>query len=128
MDRRIPETERTYPGGQLGERNQCPRQRCPLHRGCGCRNASSEFKHSLSYSVPVIDSLGQSLFQEKDYLDSRFLHKKAFFVASVASAIKTGGNFDIDVYYEAASRDARLTNIMLVPRKGQARLLSFIVY
>ena len=61
----------------------------------------------------------QSLFQEKDYLDGRFFHKRAFYLASIAAAIqRKKSGFDVDVLYESRSNNPRLTTLVLRPRKG----------
>jgi len=58
----------------------------------------------------------QSLFQEKDYLDSRYFHKRSFYLAVVAQSLST--TFEVDTLYHAAMGDPRLTMLVLLPRKG----------
>ena len=61
----------------------------------------------------------QSLFQEKDYLNGRFFHKRAFYLASIAAAIQAEkSGLDVDVFYESTSNDPRLTTLILRPRQG----------
>jgi U3 small nucleolar RNA-associated protein 22 len=66
----------------------------------------------------------QSLFQEKDYLNGRFFHKRAFYLARIAAAIQAEeGGLDVDVFYESASNDPRLTTLILRPRQGSFSVL-----
>ncbi|KAI0711085.1 Nrap protein [Fomitopsis betulina] len=55
-----------------------------------------------------------TLFQEKDYLHSRFFHKRAYYIAVLVAAIstKTSG-LDVDVLYESTNGDPRTTAVIL---------------
>ncbi|KAE9397307.1 Nrap protein [Gymnopus androsaceus JB14] len=59
-------------------------------------------KGKCSYSVDIAVEMPDSLFQEKDYLNSRFLHKKAFYLACIAS-------------YAYTNDDPRLIKLVLEP-------------
>jgi U3 small nucleolar RNA-associated protein 22 len=70
--------------------------------------------------------LWQDLFQEKDYLNGRFFQKRAFYLSTIAAAIKfSKKNLNVDLLYESPSGDPRLTNLVLVPRKGALTLSLF---
>jgi U3 small nucleolar RNA-associated protein 22 len=65
----------------------------------------------------------QSLFQEKDYLDARFFHKRSYYLAVLAQSIST--SFQVDVFYGAALSDPRQTVLVLRPRKGEHSVVRF---
>ena len=60
----------------------------------------------------------QSLFQEKDYLNGRFFHKRAFYIATIAAAIKKDKSVNVDVSYHSPNDDPRLTSVVLTHRNG----------
>lgn len=63
----------------------------------------------------------ESLFQEKDYLNGRFFHKRAFYLASIAAAIgRKKGGLEVDTFYESVGNDSRLTTLVLRPRKDDS--------
>lgn len=69
----------------------------------------------------------QSLFQEKDYLDARYFHKRSYYLAVVAQSIST--SFQVDVFYGAPMSDPRRTVLVLRPRKGEHFMVQcFTVY
>ena len=74
-----------------------------------------EFDSSL-YSRSISS---QSLFQEKDYMNGRFFHKRSFYLATIATAIKKAkSGLDVDVTYESLEGDPRLTKLVLTPTNG----------
>ena len=74
-----------------------------------------EFDSSL-YSRSISS---QSLFQEKDYMNGRFFHKRSFYLATIAAAIKKAkSGLDVDVTYESLEGDPRLTKLVLTPTNG----------
>ncbi|KAI0084988.1 Nrap protein [Irpex rosettiformis] len=44
-------------------------------------------KDGLPYVIDLAVEMPDSLFQEKDYLNNRFFHKKAFYLATIAAAL-----------------------------------------
>ena len=64
----------------------------------------------------------QSLFQEKDYLNGRFFHKRAFYIATIAAAIKKDKSLNVDVSYHSPNDDPRLTSVVLTHRNGMLEL------
>jgi U3 small nucleolar RNA-associated protein 22 len=77
-------------------------------------------RHEFSYWTELRHS-PQGLFQEKDYLNGRFFQKKAFYLATIAQAVKcsdTGPNLGVDALYDCTASDTRLTTLVLCPRKG----------
>jgi U3 small nucleolar RNA-associated protein 22 len=72
--------------------------------------------------LPLFSFLAyQSLFQEKDYRNSRFFYKRAFYTACLAASF-VQSSFNLDVKYEAAEGDVRRTTLLLTPRKGALRI------
>ena len=64
-------------------------------------------------------TLCQTLFQEKDYLHSRFFHKRAYYIAVLVAAISTKkSGLDVDVLYESTNGDPRTTALILRSRQG----------
>jgi U3 small nucleolar RNA-associated protein 22 len=71
------------------------------------------------FGVDLAVEMPASLFQEKDYLNNRFFHKRAFYLACIASALSSAeSGFNVDVLYECSSADQRLTTLAIRPRKG----------
>ena len=70
---------------------------------------------------PVLQRLTscQSLFQEKDYLHSRFFQKRAYYLSVLAAAIsgKKSG-LGVNVLYESANGDPRTTALILRSKHG----------
>jgi len=60
----------------------------------------------------------QKLFQEKDYLNGRLFHKRAYYIAVLASAIRNSDVFKVDVNYQSQGEDSRLTKLVLTPING----------
>ncbi|KAI5119545.1 hypothetical protein M0805_008531 [Coniferiporia weirii] len=78
----------------------------------GVKSASS-----VSWTVDVAVEMPATLFQEKDYLDCRFFHKKAYYLASLASAVSSNKKLNVDVFYDSHTPDNRLTSLVLMIRK-----------
>jgi U3 small nucleolar RNA-associated protein 22 len=64
----------------------------------------------------------QTLFQEKDYLNGRFFHKRAFYIASIAAALKE--NFPVHLSFQSTFNDPRLTTLVLRSREGELTIVS----
>jgi len=61
----------------------------------------------------------QGLFQEKDYMNSRFFHKRAFYLAVIAKRLTDPtSELAVDAYYESRRADPRLTLLILRPKHG----------
>ncbi|KZT64811.1 Nrap protein [Daedalea quercina L-15889] len=66
------------------------------------------------YGVDVAVTMPESLFQEKDYLQSRYFQKRAYYLAVIAAAVsekKSGLN--TEVLYESTNGDPRMTTLIL---------------
>ncbi|OAX41846.1 Nrap protein [Rhizopogon vinicolor AM-OR11-026] len=73
-------------------------------------------KNGGRFGVDLSVEMPYSLFQEKDYLDGRFFHKKSYYLAVLAQSIST--SFDVDTFYASPLGDPRLTTLVIRPRKG----------
>ena len=71
---------------------------------------------------------GKSLFQEKDYLDSRFFHKRSYYLAVIASSL-VSSDLGLDVQYDLPDQEPRRSALVVRPRKGTCLYRpSIIVY
>ncbi|KAJ7116340.1 Nrap protein [Mycena epipterygia] len=78
-------------------------------------------KDGSKFGVDLAVEMPSSLFQEKDYMNSRFFHKRAFYLATLAAAIQNPkSGLNVEVTYESASNDPRLTKLVLEPRKDES--------
>ena len=82
---------------------------------------------NVSIALPVAFEthvILQSLFQEKEYLNGRFFHKRSFYLATIAAAIQSPkSGFNVEVFYESLLEDVRLTKLVLVPKSGRSLVL-----
>ncbi len=61
----------------------------------------------------------QGLFQEKDYMNYRFFHKRAFYLAVIAKHVSDPkSHLNVDACYESKRGDPRLTTLILRPNHG----------
>ncbi|KAI0051574.1 Nrap protein [Auriscalpium vulgare] len=82
--------------------------------GSWANKLSVKAKDGEPWGVDVAVEMPQELFQEKDYMNSRFFHKRAFFLAVIARHVtdaKTG--FNVETLYESRDSDPRLTTLVL---------------
>ncbi|KAJ6570241.1 Nrap protein [Mycena vulgaris] len=78
-------------------------------------------KDGSKFGVDLAVEMPPTLFQEKDYLNGRFFHKRAFYLATLAAAIQNPkSGLDVEVTFESASNDPRLTKLVLEPRKNES--------
>ncbi|KAF8443704.1 Nrap protein [Boletus edulis BED1] len=84
--------------------------------GSWANKISVKKKDGKYFGLDLSIEMPASLFQEKDYLDARYFHKRAYYLAVVAQSIST--SFEVDVFYGATLNDPRQTFIVLRPRKG----------
>lgn len=69
-------------------------------------------------NIPFLLIIIKELFQEKDYLDARFFHKRAFYLACLAAAIHQDGSLNVDMVYDSPDGDSRMTTLVLTHRQG----------
>ncbi|KAK9460069.1 Nrap protein [Lipomyces oligophaga] len=62
-------------------------------------------KDPQHFSVDVIVSMPDSLFTEKDILNYRYFHKRAFYLAYIASQLNQNGRSDFKIQYDLLDGD-----------------------
>ena len=72
----------------------------------------------------VDSSLLQELFQEKDYLNGRFFHKRAFYLSVIAVHIKE--HLPVDVFYDSTNNDPRLSSLLIQSKEGWSSFCTLI--
>ncbi|KAJ3980128.1 Nrap protein [Lentinula detonsa] len=85
--------------------------------GSWANKTSVKGQGRCSFGVDLAVEMPSSLFQEKDYLNGRFFHKKAFYLATIAAAIANpNSGLNVDVSYISTNDDPRLTKLVLEPK------------
>ncbi|KIJ40341.1 hypothetical protein M422DRAFT_68604 [Sphaerobolus stellatus SS14] len=75
------------------------------------------------FAVDVLVEMPATLFQEKDYRNLRVFHKRAFYLACLASSLQHTSSFNqsLDLKYESPEGDARKTMLVLTPKAGKEK-------
>ncbi|KAI0317967.1 Nrap protein [Amylostereum chailletii] len=85
--------------------------------GSWANKVSVKAKDDEPWWVDVAVEMPSELFQEKDYMNGRFFHKRAFYLAVIARHVQNGHNgLDVDALYESRGGDPRLTTLILRPK------------
>ncbi|KAL6233494.1 hypothetical protein BDW75DRAFT_187019 [Aspergillus navahoensis] len=77
-------------------------------------------KTAMPYVVDMSVTMPSSIFQEKDYTNYRYFHKRAYYVACIAAGIKDKQSTDMDVIYEFQDGDALRPTIILQPAAAKS--------
>ncbi|KAA1477008.1 Nrap protein [Dentipellis sp. KUC8613] len=88
--------------------------------GSWANQVSVKAKDGLPWGVDVAVEMPSELFQEKDYLNGRFFHKRAFYIAAIARHIASSSKLNVELAYESANGDPRLTNLVLRPKNDDS--------
>ncbi|KAL3436050.1 Nrap protein [Aspergillus tetrazonus] len=72
-------------------------------------------KTAAPYVVDMSVTMPSSIFQEKDYTNFRYFHKRAYYVACIAAGIKDKKSTALDINYEFQDGDALRPTILLQP-------------
>ncbi|KAL4973248.1 Nrap protein [Aspergillus desertorum] len=72
-------------------------------------------KAAAPYVVDMSVTMPSSMFQEKDYANYRYFHKRAYYVACIAAGIKSKKSTALDVVYEFQDGDGLRPIIILQP-------------
>ncbi|CAO1620650.1 unnamed protein product [Sympodiomycopsis kandeliae] len=68
------------------------------------------------FDVDLAVVMPSSLFQEKDHLNMRYFHKRAFYLAVLAAAIQSSAKeLGVDVAYELSGQDSKKPILVLRP-------------
>ncbi|TFY65726.1 hypothetical protein EVG20_g5372 [Dentipellis fragilis] len=88
--------------------------------GSWANQVSVKAKDGLPWGVDIAVEMPSELFQEKDYLNGRFFHKRAFYIAAIARHIASSSKLNVELSYESANGDPRLTNLVLRPKNDDS--------
>ncbi|KAF5391146.1 hypothetical protein D9757_003000 [Collybiopsis confluens] len=80
--------------------------------GSWANKACVKGRDGFKYGIDLAVEMPSDLFQEKDYLNGRFFHKKAFYLATIAAAISKS-ELSVDVSYVSTNDNPRLTKLVL---------------
>ncbi|KAH9061207.1 Nrap protein [Lactarius vividus] len=84
--------------------------------GSWINNVAVKSPDGEPWIVDVAVEMPSGLFQEKDYMNHRFFHKRAFYLAVIAKHVSDPkGHLNVDVSYESKRGDTRLTTLILRP-------------
>ncbi|KAB5588975.1 U3 small nucleolar RNA-associated protein [Ceratobasidium theobromae] len=76
------------------------------------------------FCVDVAVEMPASVFREKDYLNARYFHQRAYYIAVIASSLASKGNSlglrPEDLGYESLDYDIRRTTLVISPAKGSS--------
>ncbi|MCJ1378069.1 hypothetical protein MMC17_001165 [Xylographa soralifera] len=78
-------------------------------------------KHEEPLVIDMAVTMPSSLFQDKDYLNYRYFHKRAYYLACIASSINAVTDFKVHVQYQYQN-DSPLQPVLLispVPNGGE---------
>lgn len=67
------------------------------------------------YTVDLAVTMPSSLFQEKDYVNYRYFHKRAYYIACIAAGIREANNLNLDVKFGLQDGDTLRPLIILQP-------------
>ncbi|CAE6500930.1 unnamed protein product [Rhizoctonia solani] len=80
------------------------------------------------FSIDVAVEIPSSMLREKDYLNARYFHQRAYYLAVIASSLSAKGNAlgltAEDLAYESLEYDIRRTTLVIAPRKDSSSELS----
>ncbi|KAI0266446.1 pre-rRNA processing protein Utp22 [Gloeopeniophorella convolvens] len=80
-------------------------------------NVVVKSKDEEPWVVDVAVEMPSELFQEKDYMNGRFFHKRAFYIAVLAKYVSDPANkLNVETFYESKKGDPRLTTLILRPK------------
>ena len=68
-----------------------------------------------SYTVDLAVTMPSGLFQEKDYVNHRYFHKRAYYVACIAAGIREAKDLNLDVKFDLQDGDSLRPLVILQP-------------
>ena len=72
-------------------------------------------KKSEAHTVDLAVTMPSSIFQEKDYVNHRYFHKRAYYVACLAAGIREAGDLNVDVKFGFQEGDSLRPLVVLQP-------------
>ncbi|KAF8908204.1 Nrap protein [Gymnopilus junonius] len=89
--------------------------------GSWANKVSVKPKDDQDVGVDLAVEMPNTLFQEKDYLNGRFFHKRAFYLSTIAASLqKSKLGAKVELSYESIQDDPRLTKLVLVPKNDES--------
>ncbi|KAF9652507.1 Nrap protein [Thelephora ganbajun] len=84
--------------------------------GSWANKLSVKPKDGERYTVDLAVQMPNELFQEKDYLNGRFFHKRAYYLSVIAAHIKK--HLLVDLFYDSTNSDPRLPSLIIESKDG----------
>ncbi|KAK9457688.1 Nrap protein [Dipodascopsis uninucleata] len=81
-------------------------------------------KNPLGFSVDLLVNMPKSLFSEKDYVNFRYFHKRAFYIAYIAKNLSST-DLPVNLSYEFLDGDCLRPILRLDPKKVDSSDLDF---
>lgn len=88
-----------------------------------------------AYTVDLAVTMPTSIFQEKDYVNHRYFHKRAYYIACIAAGIRETSDFNVDVKFGLQDGDSLRPLVVLqptdtpnsdMPPKSQIRVITAV--
>lgn len=73
---------------------------------------------SEPYTVDLAVTMPSSLFQEKDYVNHRYFHKRAYYIACLAAGIREANDLNVDVKFGLQDGDSLRPLVILQPAEN----------
>ncbi|KAG8821942.1 hypothetical protein FRC18_011163 [Serendipita sp. 400] len=81
--------------------------------GSWANNTSVKHKDDIPFSVDLAVGVPQDLLQERDYLNDRYFHKRALYLACIASILSP--LLKVEMWYDSPMNDLRQTILVISP-------------
>jgi U3 small nucleolar RNA-associated protein 22 len=72
-------------------------------------------KQTEKYTIDLAVTMPRSLFQEKDYVNYRFFHKRAYYLACLAAGLREAQDLGLDVKFATQEGDSLRPVLILEP-------------
>ncbi|RHZ52197.1 hypothetical protein CDV55_103690 [Aspergillus turcosus] len=72
-------------------------------------------KQAEKYTIDLAVTMPRALFQEKDYVNYRFFHKRAYYVACLAAGLRESPDLGLDVKFATQEGDSLRPVLILEP-------------
>lgn len=88
-----------------------------------------------AYTVDLAVTMPSSIFQEKDYVNHRYFHKRAYYIACLAAGIQEAGDLNVDVKFGLQEGDSLRPLVVVqptdtpnsgMPPKSQIRVITAV--
>ena len=87
------------------------------------------------YTVDLAVTMPSGIFQEKDYVNYRYFHKRAYYIACIAAGIREASDFNVDAKFGLQDGDSLRPLVVLqptdspnsdMPWKSQIRIITAV--